>query len=284
MEGQAMLDSIKSVIVGLTEEGRDERSAALPYGLTLARAAGAHLTVQAASLRLILTQPLVSDFAAELVTAENQRLRGLADAVAERTRHEAAFAGVNCVVESPHLTYGDLVDGFVAETRVHDLSILDAEEETASVDRGLIEAVLFGSGRPVIVVPPGREGFSARRVAVAWDGSARAARAVADAMPLLRQADTVEIISVVGEKDLSNSVPGAELAPHLVRHGIEATVVNLPAVDGDVAETLRRRAAEGRAELIVSGAYKHSRLREWILGGVTQSLLKRCPVPLFLAH
>lgn len=94
----------------------------------------------------------------------------------------------------------------------------------------------------------------------------------------------MELISVTGEKDWRDTVPGAEIAPHLTRHGIGASVLNLPALDGDVAETLRRRAQLTQADMIVMGAYVHARLRQMVLGGTTQSLLKDCPVPLFLSY
>jgi nucleotide-binding universal stress UspA family protein len=83
---------------------------------------------------------------------------------------------------------------------------------------------------------------------------------------------------------LGDTVPGAEIAPHLTRHGIGASVLNLPALEGDVAETLRRRAQLTQADMIVMGAYVHARLRQMVLGGTTQSLLKDCPVPLFLSY
>src|SRR5829696_6231736 len=154
-----MLQNIKSVLVGLTEEGKDEPSAALGYGLSLARTANAHLTVQAASLKLVLNHALVSDVAAGLVAAENRRVHALADVVAERARGDAALAGVACAVESPHLSYQDLLHAFLNHARVHDLSVLDAEEHTLDVDRGLIDSVLFESGRPLIVVPPEQDEF-----------------------------------------------------------------------------------------------------------------------------
>jgi nucleotide-binding universal stress UspA family protein len=187
-------------------------------------------------------------------------------------------------VESPQLTYSYLLGAFVAQARVHDLSVLDTEEYALDADRGLIDTVLFESGRPAIIVPAGANAFSARRVIVAWDGSARAARAVADAMPVLRAAEAVEVLSVAGEKDLSQSVPGADLAPCLARHDVNVTVTTLAAEDGDVAETLRSQVMRSSAELIVMGAYKHSRLREWVLGGLTQSLLKSSPVPLLMSY
>jgi nucleotide-binding universal stress UspA family protein len=279
-----MLKALKSVLVGVTEEGKEEPSSALAYGLSLARQAEAHVTVQAASLKLVLTHAFVSSYAAGLVAAENRRIRTLAEAVAERSRGEAEAAGVACTVESPQHGYADLLGAFVAQARVHDLSVLDAEPSALDVDRGLIEAVLFDSGRPLLVVPPGHAAFAARRVLVAWDGSARAARALGDALPVLRAAEAVELVSVMGEKDLSRLVPGAEAAPHLAHHGVNVTLVNLAAEGGDVAEALRRHAVRSAADLLVMGAFQRSRLREWVLGGVTQSMLKASPVPLLMSH
>ncbi len=280
-----MLQNIQSILIGLTEEGdAEEKSSALAYGLSLARAASAHVTVQAASLKLNLTHAFISNFAEHLVAAENQRLDALAQAVADSTQRAAASSGVACTTIAPQLAYPDLVRSFTALARLHDLTVLDAEPVAAAVDRGLIEAVLTESGRPLIIVPPDREAFAGTRIMVAWDGSAKAARALNDALPFLREAELVDLITVTGEKDLKNIVSGADIGPHLARHGVNVTVLDLPALDGDVAETLRNHARLTRADMIVMGAFVHSRLRQMVLGGTTQSLLKNCPVPLFLSY
>lgn len=280
-----MLHNIRSILIGVTEEGEaDGRESALAYGLSLARDAGAHVTVQAASLKLIVTHAFISGFADQIVAAENRRLDALARAVADSSQRAAAASGVACTTHVSHLAYADLVRSFTALARCHDLTVLDAEPISLAVDRGLIESMLTDSGRPLITVPRGCEAFAGNRIVVAWDGSAKAARALNDALPLLRAASQVEVISVTGEKDLTQAVPGAEIAPHLARHGVRVTVLNLPAQNGDVAETLRNHAHLTRADMIVMGAYVHSRLRQMMLGGTTQSLLRDCPVPLFLSH
>jgi nucleotide-binding universal stress UspA family protein len=280
-----MLSNVKSVLVGITQEsGEKEGFSALAYGLSLAAQAGAHLTVQAASMKLVLTHAFVSDFAAGLVAAENQRLLALADAAASQTRETAQAAGVACSTESLSLTYPDLLEAFTGQARLNDLTILDAEPFAVSADRGLIEALILRSGRPLLVVPPNRETFRTARVLVAWDGSAKAARALNDALPFLHAAEAVEVVTVEGEKDLTDTVRGAEIAPHLARHGVNVSVKVLAADDGDVAELLRRHALLTRADMLVAGAFVHSRLRAALLGGVTQSLLKHCPVPLFLSY
>ncbi|KQP67961.1 universal stress protein UspA [Methylobacterium sp. Leaf111] len=275
---------IRDVLVCLTEEGRgDEAETALAYGLSLAAATRAHLTVQSAARRLAVVAGGAWGFVNDLVATENRRLRGLAQALAECAVADAASVGVTCMAEAPYLAYTDLVARLTARARLADLTVLDAEARELDLDRDLIDGILFRSGRPLLVVPPGYETYAARRILVAWDGSARAARAANDALPFLRAAELVEVVSVVGEKDLSTSAAGAEFAPHLARHGVTVSAVDVPVV-GDVAETLRVRAGEIGADMLVMGAYRHSRLQEWFLGGVTQSLLKRSPLPLYLSH
>jgi len=280
-----MIENIKSVLIGLTKEfGPDETSSALGYGLSLAQQAGAHATVQAASVKLDLSSAGISKVVAGLVREENQRLHALAEAAARSAEGDASAAGVAWSTAAPHLSYPALLAVFGAQARLHDLTVVDAEPEALAPDRGLIDALLMDSGRPLLVVPPGQDVFRVRRVILAWDGSGRAARAAADALPLLRAAETVEVVAVMGEKDLPDSVTGADIAPHLSRHGVNVTVQTLPALKGDVAETLRNHATLTHADMIVMGGYVHSRLRELVFGGVTQSLLKQCPVALFLSY
>ena len=281
---QAAFSAIRDVLVGIAvEDSGDGVGACIGYGLTLAKAAGAHLTVQSATWRLSGDDAWRGEFADGFVAAENRRMEALARMAAELASGDAARAGVICTTETPSLSYPEIVSRLAAQARLHDLTVLDAGPRLFASNQEMIEKALFLSGRPVIAVPPGHDRFAARRIIVAWDGSAQAARAANDAMPFLRAAETVEIVSVVGEKELSSSVAGAEFAPHLARHGVSVTVNDLP-MGKEVAETLRDQAGLSRADMIVMGAYQHSRAREWWFGGVTKSLLEHSPVPLFLAH
>lgn len=277
------LDSVKNILIGFTED-EETPSSALSYGMSLASASRAHVTVLSASVKLALTHAFVSQVAAGLVSTENRRVLALAEAAAENARRQALAEGVPCTVETAQLRFSELTEKFSALCRVHDLSVVDADPDALAIDRSLIEQALFSSGRPVIVVPRGFDDFRAERIVVAWDGSPKAARALNDALPFLKAASAVDIVCVTGEKDLSKAVPGADLAPHLARHGIEATVTDLVAQNGDAAQTLRTHATLFRADMVVMGAYMHSRLRQMVLGGVTQSLLKDSPVPLFLSY
>lgn len=278
------LAGIRDVLVGTAvEDEREEASSAIGYGLTLAKAAGAHLTVQSAAWRLSGDDAWLGDFDYEGVSVVDRRLGALARAIAERSAGDAAQAGVICTTEAPSLPYPDVVSRLAERARLHDLTVLDIGPRTYDLDREMIEKALFHSGRPVIAVPAGYDAFAARRIVVAWDGSAQAARAANDALPFLRAAEAVEIVSVGDETGIHASVPGAEFAPHLARHGVSVSVNDLPKGES-IAGTLRAQAGLFRADMIVMGAYRHSPTREFFFGGVTRSFLRGSPAPLFLAH
>ncbi|QFU17698.1 universal stress protein [Microvirga thermotolerans] len=277
------VQGIKSILIGVSPE-LERPSAAAAYGLSLARSASAHASISALSPEMTLTHAFVSSTAAGLVAAENRRLLEQARAAVEKIRQDAMAQGVSCSSEAIQKHYALLASSFTKRVRTHDLVIVDAEPDSLSLRRGLLEEALFNGGRPMLVIPPNVETFRVQNILVAWDGSAKATRAVNDALPFLRAADHVEVLSVIGEKDMSRSVPGADLAPHLARHGVNCTVKDLSTPNGDAAEIVRSQAAMNRADLIVMGAYVHSRLRQLVLGGVTQAMLRDCSIPLMLSY
>jgi nucleotide-binding universal stress UspA family protein len=127
-----------------------------------------------------------------------------------------------------------------------------------------------------------KDGLKLDRVMVCWDGSRPAARAVADAMPLLTRAGQVDVAIV--EQAKSDEMPGADVAEHLARHGLKVTVQRIARGDLDVKDVLLNYAADSAADLVVMGGYGHSRMREFILGGVTRGMLASMTVPTLLAH
>jgi nucleotide-binding universal stress UspA family protein len=150
----------------------------------------------------------------------------------------------------------------------------------------MIEGVLFGSGRHLFLVPdrkPAKTSFD--HVLVAWNGSRESTRALAEAMPYLHKAKSVAVVSV-GDEDESeeDATIGSEAIDHLKHHGIEAALHLPKKRKNDVGAALIAEARKQKADLIVMGGYGHSRLREWLLGGVTYELLHQAPVPLLIAH
>ena len=152
---------------------------------------------------------------------------------------------------------------------------------------GIAEAIIFGSGLPTMILPQVRKRageFALNTVVVAWDFGRPAARAVADALPLLEKAKRVFVLTVTNEKVIDTKRSGAELAKHLARHGVNVTLDVVDAGGRSVGEAMESHVTSRNGDLLVMGAYGHSRLREFILGGATKSMLARPPVPIFLSH
>jgi nucleotide-binding universal stress UspA family protein len=145
--------------------------------------------------------------------------------------------------------------------------------------------LLLRAGRPVLVVPSGINALAAKRVAIAWKDARESRRAVQDALPFLHQADEVILIEI-GDADREEQARQAlnDIANYLSRHRIAAVVQRVPPVKGTVTGALLRLAQDGAVDLIVAGAYGHSRLGEWIFGGVTQDLLTTSPICCLFSH
>jgi nucleotide-binding universal stress UspA family protein len=170
--------------------------------------------------------------------------------------------------------------------RRFDLAVIaQAEPEKVAPEEVIVEGALFGSGRPVIVVPYiNKSGLALDRVVVAWDASRSAARAVADAMPFLAKAKTIDVVIVASERPKSDEVAGADIGHHLARRGLKVEVKRIVATDTDVANTLLSHAADTSADFMVMGGYGHSRLREFVLGGATRGILSSMTVPVLMSH
>ena len=121
-------------------------------------------------------------------------------------------------------------------------------------------------------------------IGVIRDGSCSAARAVADSLHVLERAKKVRVLTVLNEKELSSEWPAAELSKHLERRGIDATPECIDAAGRRIGEILSTYLTSNQADLLVMGAYGHSRLREFILGGATRSMLSNPPLPILLSH
>ena len=175
----------------------------------------------------------------------------------------------------------EIPDLLVEYARLRDLTILPA-----SSDQWYAEAVIFGSGRPTLILPvsPSRRPFQLGTVAVAWDFSRAAARAISDALPILELAKQVRIVTVANEKALGTKRSGEELAKNLSRHGIDVVLDKVDAKGRPIGEVLESYTSSQNADLLVMGAYGHSKWREFVLGGATRSLLSKPPLPILLSH
>jgi len=167
--------------------------------------------------------------------------------------------------------------------RVFDIIVLARPgEEWQSPAMVTLEAALFESGRPVLIAPPNAPRSLATNVLIAWNRSTEQARATAFAMPLLKRAERLTILTVEGATVAGPS--GEDLARSLAAHGIAASTITLPAVKANAGETILRKAGALGCDLIVKGAYTQSRLRQMIFGGTTRHILTNTDLPVLMAH
>jgi nucleotide-binding universal stress UspA family protein len=204
--------------------------------------------------------------------------RHFASGVARRTPN-----GVNASMEEIE---GDRIRDTAARARYYDLVVLARARENDDFSTDAIANILVGCGRPVLLVPDKGLGDVEANIAIAWKDSPEAARAVTAAMPILGQAKKVVVISASETKADSerNGELAALLASQLQHHGIATEFTNVSAGPRGTAEALLQAAHEAKADLVVMGAYGHSRVRELVFGGFTRHVLKACDLPVLMLH
>ena len=218
-------------------------------------------------------------------------LRGRARETADKLRE--VFEHVTSL-RSLSAEWRVIAEGPEADPALHaryvDLTILgqlDPDRGETEMIQPRPEQVTLASGRPILVVPyAGRFETVGRRVLIGWNATREAARAVNDAMPLLAAAEAVTVLTIDPREgpDGHGELPGADISLHLARHGVKAEIERTVSADLPVGDVLLSRAADLGADLLVMGAYGHSRARELLLGGATRSLLRSMTVPVLMSH
>jgi nucleotide-binding universal stress UspA family protein len=249
--------------------------------LDVARSFDGHIhCVQAIPYDIIAPSDAYAVGTAELMPI----LKENADRVRERIEARLADEGVAWDWVQEFDAAGHML---VAYAALSDVVVLGTSDPRGG--RGassLAGQVAIHARTPVLAVPPNARGFDPEVPAiVAWNGSVEASHALRAAVPLLKRAASVQLITVEeARKEPQFDLPPTEGAEFLSRHGIECDMVAIPLRDGSVDDTLRHAAQVRRAGYIVMGAYGHTRLRETVLGGATNGLLANPPLPLFLCH
>lgn len=282
-----MSREFKNVLVALVSQDKavDNPTAALTMGLALARMASAFVTVNYLSPRPDRTPfSLFSDDMAEVIAKEGAGLDASAHACLAAATVAADAADVPSSTEVLALEFIALVHRSSQLAQMQDVVVMDARSGALEGYSEFIQGMLFRSGRPVVLVPEGWGQGVPRTVSIAWDGSVQATRAVTEALPILQNAAKVDLVSVTDEKNVVDASLRGRLNVYLDRHGVQASEVTLTTRGGKAADALCHHVASSGSEMIVMGAYGHSRIREFVLGGVTRSLLGSSPVPLFLCH
>jgi nucleotide-binding universal stress UspA family protein len=263
-------------------------AARLQAAVDLAVAHEAHLTAV-----YVIAEPSPGAFVSgyvppDLLDSLQQRARERAEAALARftevaTRNQIAFE-----TRIDRVLYTAVADALATNARYADLLIVgQADPEDAEGPRYLPEEVTLAAGRPSLVIPYiGPAATLGQRITVAWSASREAARAVNDALPLLARAQAVDVVTVNPRETAfgHGEEPGADIALHLARHGIKVEVQRIETRELDVANAILSHLADRGSDLLVMGAYGHSRLRELVLGGVTRTILRDMTAPVLMAH
>jgi len=275
---------IKDIVVNL---GVGERANfAADYAVSIAAAFDAHVAGIAFLYDPIVPVSGAGYIPADVIERQERDNAAAAKAALDRFAKAAGNAGVSNAPLTLSASFAGAADQFARIARRFDFSVVgQPEPETSSVEEVIIEAAMFDSGRPVIAVPYIQKApLKLDNVMLCWDGSRAATRAIADAMPLLSKAGRVEVVIVTKERGKQDEIEGADMGEHLARHGLNVDVKRTVLGDIDVADVLLSHAADAGTDFIVMGGYGHSRLREFVLGGVTRSILRSMTAPVLLSH
>ena len=277
----------KDILIPYVNE--DSLEAPLRAAIALAEAGGGHLAVL---VTVDVPMPMPSDWGAMAYDVyarlhEEARARAEARAAAVRTRFANAAPSLEVRIAEAVSLYPQSTAAMHA--RYADLVVLPGmrrdRDDLALHDH--FHDVLRHSGRPVLVAPTDATlSVPPKRAVIAWKPTREAARAVADAMPLLQRAGSVDVVVIdpaVGES-AHGGEPGADIAAHLARHGLRVEVTVRPSMNFSVAYALLEHARTVGADLLVAGGYGHSRLREAVLGGSTRELLETAHLPVLFSH
>ena len=275
---------LKHLVVNLSLD--PSRTAAAEYAVSLADTFKAHLMGVAFMYEPVLPSVYMGASIRGSDTAfDREQAKQRANQAIDRFEQIANKAGIAVEARALEAKPARAANDFAKLARRFDLAVLgQVDPDSETLEGRIAEAALFESGRPILLVPYIHKGAAEfRHVTVCWDGSRAATRAIADAMPFLALAKATDIVIMEHETPKSEDVPGADLAGHLAHHGLKVEVRRIR-LNLDVGNTILNYAAEAGTSLIVMGGYGHSRLREFILGGATRSLLERMTVPTLMSH
>lgn len=269
----------------------DSKSCAsrIEVAIGLAARHDAHLTGFYPIVEISLLSYIRAEIPRDIRASMDAEAKALAHAALARFRTAAERGGIAYDARTDHALDTTLARVVSMHARYADLVVLGQvdPEEPPYVGSDLPEQVVLASGRPVLVVPHDwAPRWLGERVLIAWDASREAARAVSDALPLLQRAEAVLVASVnpkstpLGHGEL----PGADIALHLARHKIEVEVQSVETDRMDIADALLSFASDRGCDLLVMGAYAHSRVRELVLGGTTRTILNSMTLPVLMAH
>ncbi|MDR9393209.1 universal stress protein [Roseovarius sp. SYSU LYC5161] len=260
----------------------------LAHAMAIARAHDAHLDVLCMGVDRSQTGYYYAGASAVVLQETITRANEEAEAIKEKARHVLGLSDIRWGTESGVAQLADLGRHIAARARFSDLVILPqpyGEGRGAELE-AVTESALFEGHTPALVVPPGEAPEAhPKRVMIGWNESVESMNAVRAAMPLLAAADVVHVVVVdPPAHGPTRSDPGGLLSQYLARHGVRVEIDVLSKTMPRVSDVLLRHAADMDADMVVMGAYGHSRFREAIFGGATRYMLEEAKLPVLMAH
>ncbi|MEN3976683.1 universal stress protein [Emcibacter sp. SYSU 3D8] len=250
---------------------------------SLAQLHGASLTALCVIENMLMPSYVVPYVPANIAESYIDEARAAARKIEERIKAREAATGIRTEWRYHE---GDIRAIFAQHSHYTDLVLLaqgTGDDVPIGPANNLPGDLVLTAGRPVMVVPwHGASLTVGKRVIIGWNSSKEATRALNDALPILEKADAVKVLTI-GDDD-SRHIPGAEIAQHLARHGVNAEADHVADADGSPGSALVFEAKDFGADLLVCGAWGHSRMFETVLGGVTRDLLRGMELPLLLSH
>jgi nucleotide-binding universal stress UspA family protein len=275
---------VRDIIVNLsvTKEGGGVGK----YAISVAAALEAHLTGVAFIYDPVVPISGAGYIPAEIIETQLDDNETAAEAAIKSFTAASEQAGISAEPVMTSASLAGASDQFARMARRFDLAIVgQAQPDISSMEQIISETTLFESGRPMIMVPYIQKApFKTDNVMICWDGSRTAARAIADAIPIIGKSGRVEIVIVANERGKQDEIEGADMGQHLARHGLKVDVHRISGGNIDVGDALLSHAADSGADLMVMGGYGHSRLREFVLGGATRSIFESMTVPVLISH
>jgi nucleotide-binding universal stress UspA family protein len=274
---------IKDIVVNLGLGGSDP---AADFAISVASAFEAHLLGVGFVYDPVIPGSVMGGIPPEFIESQRAESESKAKSAIARFEQAAKRAGLSYETRTLNASISGAANRLGHLARRVDLAIVgQPERNKATATEVVDEGVLFESGRPVIFVPYiQKTGLKLDRVMICWDGSRAATRAINDGMPFLEKAKQVELVIVASKAGRANELTGADMGQHLARHGLKVEVKRITSPDIDVTSTILSYAADSSTDMIIMGGYGHSRLREFILGGVTRGLLETMTVPTLMSH
>lgn len=268
-------------------DGSKACTARIDAALELAARFDAHLTALYLIPEIMLPIGVEGYVGGDIQAGIEQQERERAEAVVEAFRRAAGSSDVDYDTRIDRGAVSEFAERLDLHSRYADLLIVGQPDEAGDDAAAEPGDVVLSASAPVLVVPfIGMKAGFGKHPMIAWNASRESARAVRNAMPFLERADAVDVVTFHAREGRlgHGELPGADIALHLARHGIKVDVQHLEGGDIDVGNAMLSHAADRGSDLLVMGCYGHSRLREWVFGGATRTILRSMTMPVMMAH